>query len=84
MAKKDEVVTVVPPQEPVLTDLPTGGNADGEPVDPTDSRATSAKRVAQAVAAGQWGRGNKRLERLKAAGHDPKEVMVEYNKIFGR
>lgn len=85
MAKEDPVVPpIVPPQDPALPTNPTGGNAEGENINPEDSRVTSPKSVAAQVLAGQWGRGRARDARLKAAGHDPKAVRAEVNKILGR
>jgi hypothetical protein len=44
----------------------------------------SAAEVAQEVVAGQWGRGNKRVQKLIDAGYDPKEIDNEIKKIFNR
>lgn len=61
--------TEVPDENP--TDLSSENNVP-----------SSRNEVAREVLAGLWGRGNKRIEKLKAAGHDPIKVQGEVDKIL--
>lgn len=51
---------------------------------PENTQALTAELVAREVVSGHWGRGNRRHEKLKAAGYDPAEVQKEVNKLLGR
>lgn len=48
------------------------------------SDSKSVEEVAKEVVAGLWSRGNRRKNKLKAAGFDPSEVEEAVSKIFNR
>lgn len=51
-------------------------------VAPTDNKATDLSTVAAAVINGDYGNGDTRTAKLKAAGYDPVTVQAEVNKIL--
>jgi lysozyme len=71
--------------EPAEGQVPAG---DYEPVpEPVPEVKTSAKtneEVAKEVIAGHWGRGNRRKERLEAAGYNVSDVNAEITKLYNR